>query len=211
MTRHDPESPHPLDDPHPRFLDLLGTNPERALEDFATFAYRLFQAQVPRVMRALDPEARKEVIQEVLLHCASRPEVLRAYIPRPGVPFAAWLLAVASNRAISWLRSNGRPALGIAVDPAQLDRVPSHERDASWRTDLALLCVREQTDKCQLLLEMFLLGYHAQEIAECAPSLMDLPDYSNRQASDDLRYCKRCVRQCLGRKGWEGRLPWELD
>jgi DNA-directed RNA polymerase specialized sigma24 family protein len=202
------KAPHPLDDPCPAFLSLLDSDPEQALRQFAEFAYRLLSARPPMVLGALPRSRREDAIQEVLLAIASRPDLLRRYTPRPGVPFAAWLQVVAHNRVVDWLRNEGRATLGRPVDPEALDRIPGVRQAASPLMPRVLHCMQLLSPKCRTLIEMHTLGYEPREIAKLGPRLLGLEAYSNRQASDDLRYCVHCLQQLARENGVTSSSPW---
>jgi len=200
--------PHPLDDPCPAFLSLLDTDPGKALRQFAEFAYRLLSARPPMVLGALPRARREDAVQEVLLAIASRPELLRRYSPRPGVPFAAWLQVVAHNRVVDWLRNEGRATLGEPVDPGELDQISGDGKPPSPLMPRILHCLKLLSPKCQTLIEMHMLGYEPREIAKLGPRVLGLEAYTNRQASDDLRYCVHCLQQVARENGVTSAIRW---
>jgi DNA-directed RNA polymerase specialized sigma24 family protein len=198
----EPSAADPLESPWPPFLDHLDDDPEGARAAFCDFAYRLLQVCPPRFFASIPPDDRADAIQEILIHCLRDGcRVLRRYQSQ-GRPFAAWFLAVAANKA----RDIVLP--GMRVRKLALDEVPEtalpnpgpSEGDPLLRRKLSE-CLAGMGEKCRALLTLFADGLKPAEIAEVAAGLLGYEEYSNRQASDDLRYCKDRLAKALAAAG----------
>jgi RNA polymerase sigma factor (sigma-70 family) len=184
-------STHPLDDPSPPFLNLLDSDPKRAKEQFGDFAYRLLRVCRPRYFALLSVDQQEDAIQEILLHCIEDDcRVLRCYRPQ-GRPFAAWFMTVASNKARDLWRARrlDREHPIDEVPEAALRDPGPPPRDPLLLKRL-MDCMSGMGEKCRVLLTLFLEDFKPAEMAEAAGQLLKLEHFSNRQASDDLRYCK---------------------
>jgi len=204
MNHPDHAADHPLESPWPPFLDWLDSQPERAKAAFADFGYRLLRVCPPRVFSGLTPEQQEEAVQEVLIHCiADGCRVLRLYRPC-GKPFAAWLLFVASNKARDLFFRKKRDEVSLDPDlerqlPAPAAPAADLLRDGIVRRELGAL-----GEKCRLLLSFFADGLKPREMAELVARLLGYEEYSNKQAGDDLAYCRRLLKGRLEQAGLSG-------
>jgi DNA-directed RNA polymerase specialized sigma24 family protein len=203
MTDRPPD--HVLESPWPPFLDWLDSDPRRAQAAFADFGYRLLRVFPPRIFAGLTPEQREEAVQEVLVHCiANDCRVLRLYKPS-GKPFAAWLLFVTSNKVRDLFFRRKRKD-DVSLDPEMEARIAAPDeppgdllREGIVRRELGAL-----GEKCRLLLSFFAEGLAPREMAELAGRLLGSGDYTNKQAGDDLAYCRRLLRRRLEQAGVTG-------
>jgi len=199
---HTPGSDHLLDSPWPPFLDRLDDEKGRAA--FCEFAYRMLQVSPPRFFARIQPDRRQDVIQEVLLHCLRDGcRVLRRYRPQ-GKPFAAWFITVASNKAKDLVLSSLRREEPIDdVNPIELPN-PGPSRSDPLLRERLLRCLNAMGEKCRTLLTLLLDDLKPAEVAVSAAQLLGYEDYSNRQASDDLRYCRGRLAKLLEAAGVHG-------
>lgn len=198
----DPTREHPLRQVKPAFLDRLDDDRDGAWKGFYEFGWRLLESSPPRVLAALDPEARGEAISRVLHHCAEDDfRVLRRYRPQ-GVPFAVWLRRVASNHVNDGLRRERRREVPLGAQHVEspdhrADPVRDHEsRELLEAVQLAL---RELSEKCRLLLEAAADGLRPRQMT----SLLGLPAHQNKKVGDQLRECRRTLERRLRREGWD--------
>jgi hypothetical protein len=186
------ESRHPLDDPFPSFLARLNSESDRARAEFGAFAYRLLAIRPPRVFGMVGSDRRDDLIQDVLLHCLRDDcRVLRTYRDH-GRPFAAWLLCVAANVALSRASKYSLPPY---EEPAEVAVAP-RERDPLL-VDMIEKSLGSMGQKCQFLLRLLADGFKPTEMVEPARLFLGMLEYSNKQVSDDLRYCKSVLRNLI--------------
>ena len=194
------DSEHPLDSPWPPFLDKLDSDPEGARAEFCDFAYRLLQVSPPLALSWFPATDREDAIQEILIHCIRDDcRVLRCYRPE-GREFKAWFATVASNKAkdLFAARRPGREVpLDVVPEPAQ----PGAPHGDPILRGRLKACLEGMGSKCRVLLVFFLEGLKPAEIAEVAGRLLDQDPYSNVQASNDLRYCKRRLVESIKAAG----------
>lgn len=195
MFGKDARSAHDLDSHWPAFLDLLDTDPHRALEGIHTFAWKLFEVHPPFILRKLDPTDRQDRIADLVLSCSQdRFRKLRSY-RNVGKPFAAWLSTVLVRQAINWLRSR-KPAeeLTESLQSVEDDQSPG----LSGRVvDSLNRCMGQMTEKCRLYLVCTADGMKPRDIA----LLLGVPEVDNKRISDDLRHCRRRLRELLLAEG----------
>lgn len=190
---------HILEQRFPGFLTLLDEDPDLAWEEFHTFAWKLLQAHPPRVFSELAPEVRADLIADIVLGCQKEDfRMLRSY-RNQGVPFAAWLGAVARNRAISYLRHE---ELGVRVKANfHPGSTVLPDEEAHHKQVLAVVreCMRQLGQKCRLLLQAAADEFKPAEMAV----LLGLSRGGGKKASDDLRSCRRGLKQLLQKRGLE--------
>jgi RNA polymerase sigma factor (sigma-70 family) len=189
---------HPLDDPSPAFLDLLDSDPEKAKAAFCDFAYRLLRVCRPRYFALLPVDQHEDAIQEILLHCIQNDcHVLRCYRPE-GRAFAAWFMTVASNKARDiWRARKADRERPIDEVPEISLRNPDPPPGDPLLEKRLLDCLNGMGEKCRVLLTLFLEEFKPAEMAEVAAQLLKLEHFTNRQASDDLRYCKSRLAEAM--------------
>jgi DNA-directed RNA polymerase specialized sigma24 family protein len=205
----------PLSQEWPTFLDLLSSDPGELFRRLHGFIHRLLGASPPAIFAALPKEDREEMPGQILLHlCGEDFRRLRTYRAR-GVPFAHWLIRIASNMARDMIDKNQRERRrrqpldpgtdGIGDDPVVLTgesrllsgRSPEKEALLNRLLDRVFEAIQRMDRKCQLLL---LGSAHELSPKELA-WLMGWPSNWNVKASDDRRYCRSKLRDLLVEKG----------
>lgn len=158
------------------------------------FAWRLFAARPPTVLKRLSHADREDRIADLVLSCCEWDfRRLRKYRDI-GKPFAAWLTILLVNQTLDWLRSR-KPF------PEILEAKRAEEKDlpeplpATIRTCIHR-CLSRMGAKCQLYLACLADGMRPREIAV----LVLLPE-DNKRIADDLRYCLRKLRMMLIEEG----------
>lgn len=196
-----------LDHRRPAFLDRLETDRNAAFEEFFRYAWRLLSACPPAPLLRLSTERREDIIADVILHCV-RDEfrVLRTY--REG-SFPGWLLMIARNRAVDEIRRDSRrrevPLPPDEPGESPVASIPSREPSASarseWSECLALVrdCLARMSKKCQILLWGTAQGLRPRELER----FLGISPGSNKKTSDDLRYCRRRLKDLLAAEGFE--------
>lgn len=191
----------------PEFLNGLDRDPQAVFAGFYALADDLLRICPPGVMRGLDPDRRRDVLHDLVLHCCQDDfRVLRAYRDR-GRPFAAWLQMVARNRHLDSLRRKNRANEVPLEDddggePQQVpDPAATVDVDGRLDRDYLLAKVRQAlaslSAKCRLLVQGAADGYKPRELVR----LMGWPPDWNKKASDDLRECRRRLRRELAALG----------
>jgi RNA polymerase sigma factor (sigma-70 family) len=197
------DSEHQLDSTWPAFLDKLDSDPEEAGDEFCVFGYRLLQVSPPLALAWFPARERKDAIQDVLLHCIEDNfDVLRSYKPE-GQKFRAWFSKVAKNKLKDLLKKQ-KPGREVPFDtvpePWSLGPEP---RDPILARRMRA-CLDSMGNKCRVLLILFMDDFKPAEIAEVAGALLGQEPYSNVQASNDLRFCKRRYAGMLKASGLKG-------
>ncbi|HEX9898192.1 MAG TPA: sigma-70 family RNA polymerase sigma factor [Candidatus Methylomirabilis sp.] len=207
MHGSDPRPAGPVDDPwgatRPGFLDLLDKDPDRAWAEFHAFAWRLLRAITPPAMRSLSSEERDDLIGDIVFFCGEYDfRILRRYQDM-GTPFSAWLLRVAKHRALDRHRRL-RTQLALAKPKTMDGHHPDTEDRLTHRQLLAGIrkCLSSLSAKCRLL-----LAAAADEMKPSEIATLLGPMGSNKQVSDDLRYCRRGLLRALANEGFEYPFP----
>lgn len=194
----------------PYFLDLLDTNPEEAFRQFYLLAVALFSHRPPVPLRSLSPEDRQDLLHDLILHCVKNDfRVLRQYVPK-GKSFAGWLYMVFTNKCRDRLRTPEMRAKRISIHADEDGRSieskladPGEPPDAYVENAQVVSAVRRALrdigTKCRLLLEMAADGLRPKEMVR----LLGLADDQNKKVADDLRYCRRRLKERLREMGFE--------
>lgn len=186
---------HEIDAPWPHFLELLDTDPRRALEGLHVFAWKLFESRPPAIMRKLDPAERQDRIADLVLSCCRDDfRKIRSYRD-VGKPFSAWLGIVLCRQVLDWMRTQ-RPVIELrdaigAIEPAPQPGISDRVLGCLNR------CLGQMTEKCRLYLACFAEGMKPKEVA----LLLRLPPGDNKRVSDDLRHCLNRLRAMLVSEG----------
>lgn len=189
----------------PSFLDLLDSNKPEAMKQFGLGFERHFKNFHSRDFRGLDEDTIADLLSDLKVHCLKdNCRVIRKYQVAER-PFAHWFTVVAHNRFVEVLRSRKQmysldsPA-GPDQDPVEPpDRSSDNKEDVFWRQLLRLTeeCIQLASTKCR---RMLLLAAE-----ECTPlelaQLLGFKPEENKKVSDDLRYCRRQLVNCLEGKG----------
>lgn len=189
----------------PSFLALLDTNPSLAMAQFDKGFRKYFSAFQPRTLQHVDQQTREDMLSDLKLHCLSSDfRVLRKYLD-VGKPFSHWFTLVTHNRFLEILRSK-KHELSLnenfeeGHDPSEPPGTGSSpEEEAFWRQLLEFTrqCLSLASPKCRQLLLL------AAE--ECTPlelaQLLHMKAEENKKVSDDLRYCRNRLSNCLEDKG----------
>jgi RNA polymerase sigma factor (sigma-70 family) len=190
----------------PKFLDLLDTEPERGFAEFYDFTRRLLAVHPPRVYWQTPERHRADLVHDIILHCCRDDfRVLRRYQDR-GMAFAAWLMLVARNKILDFLRAKDSSA-GISLAEEDDENPGVHLRDPEPPVDervdrqkiisLVRTALEDMNDKCRVLIEGAAEGYKPRELTR----LLGWPIEWNKKASDDLRECRKKLRSYLYQQG----------
>jgi RNA polymerase sigma factor (sigma-70 family) len=192
----------------PQFLDLLDADPDTAFADFYRFAFGTLSTATPRAIRSLNSDDRQDLIQDVIYHCVREDfHVLRQYVDK-GKPFAVWLYAIAHNVCLDHFRAQERnpdvtsvheDASGTGLENVLSDR---HNHSQNKPELLELVAIVKKTlglvgEYCRLLLEMAADEFTPKEMA----LVLGMPSDQNKKVSDDLRYCRKKLRNRLAETG----------
>ncbi|MFH1845664.1 MAG: hypothetical protein ABIF77_20965 [bacterium] len=198
-----------LDQSWPPFLDQLDSDPDRAFTDFFRLATAALLTAPPRPMVGLSRADREDLIQDIIYHCAKdRFRVLRRYEDK-GKPFAAWFYTIAYRKCFDVYRSPHRQVApvdsfsdeqaGRVWEETAVDGNPGPDEPVAWKEAVALTreAMGELDDRCRLLIELAADGYAPREMTVfLGPAGQD-----NKKISDDLRYCRRRLRNLLVERG----------
>jgi RNA polymerase sigma factor (sigma-70 family) len=200
-----PSDDHPLQQTWPPFLDLLETNVEEGLREFAVFAYKLLHARPLKILRDQTVEEREDWIQEIILHFThDGGRVLREY-RNTGRPFAAWCATVANYKAHDLYRrtvthresTQSIDGLPEPTDTVTTGSTPDVQSEFKEAIQTVLVCLRKMRKKCQILLQAAAEEFHPREML----TLLGKDARSNKQVSDDLRACRERLKALLAREG----------
>ena len=185
----------------PPFLDLLDTDTQAAWEGFYRFAMGLLQTKPPPIVASMHSEERERFLQEFLnVMIRNNFARLRKYADT-GHSFAAWLYRAVKNAAVDWFRQQQRdpdPESTGTVQTDQADPVDSNRRTEMISTlDVTIKAMRRLGEYCQMLLEMAADEMTPIDIL----LLLGLPADQNKKISDDIRQCRRKLKQILGDDG----------
>ena len=187
------QSTHVLDSPWPEFLDLLDADPQRALEGFHVFAWKLLVARPPAVLRSLERADREDRIADLVVSCCDDDfRKLRKY-RNVGKPFSAWLTTVFVHQLLTWFRAR-RPTGELTDIPVEYEPPATLSTRV---TECVIRCLGQLTEKCRTYLACVADGMKPREIA----LLLRLPEGDNKRVSDDLRHCMRRLRELLLAEG----------
>ena len=156
------------------------------------------------IMQSLAEAERADIVQEVILHCTEdKLKLLRSYRDT-GRPFSVWLYFIARNKTIDLLRKKGREARFLKENrnPGQSNQDPIEvgpEKNTCVREILDRVAkeLEELDQKCRILLRFAADEYRPQEIALA----LGLTRSHAKKISDDLRHCRRKLRDSIERKG----------
>jgi hypothetical protein len=94
----------------PHFLELLETDPDAAVTEFADMARRWLPAHPSPSMQALSTSEKNQVVEETIKRCLRKEaEPLRNYTDH-GAPFGDWLSRVAEDTCAKRTRRNQQPS-----------------------------------------------------------------------------------------------------
>lgn len=197
-----------MNDSWPDFLDRLDQDPDGAFADFYALTCQSLQSVPPRPLKAVPKDEWLDRIHEVVYHCCRDSfAALRRYKDR-GKPFVAWLHVVAHNRIYSVVNPQlDKPQIAPLSEDSGKHRAESAilrgGGSPELRAQLAQLqeAVRKALggvgDKCRTLLKMAADEWTPQEMA----SVLRQPPATSKKISDDLRYCRRRLRDMLYESG----------
>ena len=202
---------HQFDDPRPRFLELIDSDPTLAMELFWKSAQQQLRTCPPSVMKSVPLDDRADVIQDVIVHCIKDNfRVLRMYTDE-GKPFAAWFMQTARRIVLHWLRDSGKisghsTGVGGRVESGLEQADPSGSISPEHRRAVGIVngCILTLHEYCQLLLRLAGEEYKPREIA-----LLLGPDDSDPiKVSEALRQCRKKLVKLLTEKGIA--LPFDI-
>jgi RNA polymerase sigma factor (sigma-70 family) len=196
-----------LEQTWPAFLDLLNEDPQEALRAFYSFARRLLIVKPPRPLRKLPHAEAEDLIQEILLHCVcDNFKALRQYTDQ-GRPFAAWFYILAHNKCMDYIRRRKRETEIIWSDyhndlnsgRSVANRDISPEEKTGLRNGIRIVrrCMAVLGQYCRLLLELAADEYKPSEMA----LVLGWPRGMNKKVADDLRGCRRRLKNMLVAQG----------
>lgn len=196
-------STHILEQEWPEFLDRLDSDPSRAFEEFYLFARKLLSVCPPHVLSEVPQGSREDIVHDIILSCCGDDfRVLRRY-RRLGRPFALWFSFVVRNRVRDRLRSQRDRDRMWAKRP-EADTEPRHEEVSPARVAGARVLfervrghIEELGEVCKILLLGAAEGGQPRDLV----ALLGWPDSWNKKASDELRRCRRRLRERLEASG----------
>jgi RNA polymerase sigma factor (sigma-70 family) len=196
------------DESWPEFLSLLDSDPDFVFREFYKFASKVIKSIPPRSMRTLPTEDQGEVFGEIVYHCVKDNfRVLRQYSDQ-GKSFAGWLYLVASNKASEIARAKRNDPVVhsmndekrvIGLEETFADNSEDLLNQAVWKqvATRAFEIINKLSEKCRLLLEMAADEFSPREVVDT----LRLPQDYNKKVSDDLRECRRQLRNRLKEEG----------
>ncbi|MFH1314761.1 MAG: sigma-70 family RNA polymerase sigma factor [Candidatus Eisenbacteria bacterium] len=194
----------------PAFLDMLESDPKAAFAAFYRLAMATLSLAPPRQMRGLSQEDCQDLIHEVVFHCVRDDfRVLRRYVDM-GKPFVAWLYTIAHHKCLDYLRSHdikvqvvsihenpeGKGLENVLADPANGPDKRSEDADL---VAIVKKAMGQLGERCRLLLEMAADEFMPKEMA----AVLGLSPDQNKKISDDLRYCRKRLKQLLSEAGFD--------
>jgi len=180
-------------DSWPEFLNLLESDPKGALDGFYRLACNSIGSVPPRPVRGLSKQDFEDFFHDFVgVCCEKRFRKLRKYANR-GRPFAGWLYVVAHNYALDWIAKTGRPR----EVPGDYESEVNPDTGLSTLVDTVREAMRTLSEKCRLLLKLAAEEYTPKEMALA----MGWSASDNAKASDDLRFCRRKLREVLTQSG----------
>ena len=191
-------------DAWPSFLDKIKSHPKQAATEFAHFALRQLNDYPPAVMRSLSRAECDDIIQDVILHCIDKKlRILRTY-QNTGRSFAFWLYFIARNRTLDLLRREGRFARFVAELKASGSTNGANGHPGADRNNAVNAMMMKVAEglgildqKCRILIRYAADEYTPRDIAL---ALGLNPDHS-KKISDDLRHCRRKLRDYVESQG----------
>lgn len=201
---------HILEQSWPDFLEYLQSDWRKAADQFAGFAYKVLQSQPPAILKTLNDDLRKEIIQLTVIHFIDNEcRILKNYTDQ-GKPFKSWFYQVAYRKALDIVREK------VRTDPRYVSRPKDSEEDfnifdvledTTSQADADLRggeileiiagALRTLKTKCQLLILGAASGFQAKQLAV----LLGLGQKGNVTAANDLRYCRKQMKALLAKEG----------
>jgi RNA polymerase sigma factor (sigma-70 family) len=189
----------------PDFLNWLDSDREKATGAFYEFVKHLINSAPPHSIRSLSEADREEFIQQFTLDVAENNfRMLHMYENRQQ-PFAAWLAVVMHRKCLDYLRSKGREK---AFYEELSQRELEHKKDYSDESEFNKTAypevirtikrqMKELPEQCRLLLELAADEFTPREMTQA----LGLPPSQNKVISDQLRYCRKRLKQLLANAG----------
>lgn len=151
----------------------------------------------------MDEVNRQDAVEEVIIHCvADDCRVLKA-CKESGAGFTGWFYRVAKNKTLDFIRSKRfRPTADDELEKvANLSGgMPATQEKAHEQMKIVEIVwkrLSELGEKCQMLIRLAAEEYSPQEMTMA----LGLPDTANRKVSDDLRYCRKKLKELLAKDG----------
>jgi len=192
----------------PEFLNILDSNPKRALKEFYDYAYHLLMSPPVSVLHPFDDSEKMDIFQDLIYKCAREDfRILRTY--REDKNFPAWLITIFYRDVFRRLRRSNREFAFAIMAPKDSENsyeetVVAQNNPADEYLDWKKLSrtvytyMKELTLLCRLLLSMSAEGYKPREIAL---AVVLPPDKDNKWVSDTIRECRRKLKNLLFEKG----------
>jgi len=181
-----------------QFLELLHSDWKEGARLFSEYAYKALTLRPPRILASQSEQDRRDMIQEIILHfIEDRCRRLKKYKKMEGVPFLAWFLRGAQNKIISMIR----PSTARTEDEGPLEIIadvrsrPDEDAISEDLITIVAACLRELGDKCKILLLAEGAGFDRKQMA----ILLGLGAGGNVTAANDLRYCRRRLKELFDR------------
>jgi len=188
----------------PEFLGLIDNDIDQAYTEFYKFAINMLTVSPPRIIYAFTEQEKEDITSDIIYFCIKDDfNILKKYKPT-GKSFSAWFYILSHNYCIDFFRkkkreykifqSNSEPE-DIAIE--QLININSTDHDSSFDLSRILVKIRKTigrlSDKCRLLLEMAADELKPKEMT----MILGLPKDKNKKVSDDLRECRRKLKNLL--------------
>lgn len=180
-------------------MDLLDRDPDRAWEEFHTFAWKLTRLRQPPALASLSIEEREDLLADLVQDFQKDDfRLLRRYKDE-GKPFAAWFWVVLKRRALDRLkimkRRDYEPITESMIDG---NPIPTAEAEGRVALEVVRATIKTLSPRCQVLLFATAEGYKPKELL----GLESLPYKDNKKLADHLKNCRRSLVRALEKQGY---------
>jgi len=205
------DRPPPLQEPWPKFLCLLDTDPDEAKQLLWDFTFRFFRAQPPQELFELPAHDREDIPSGIYARCCENNfRRLRTYTNQ-GKPFAGWLFIMSRNHirdTLKWHRhaipilepENGEDRKdgkknGYVIPPKN----PTQEKEVGEREEQGRIkrCLGRLSAFARFLVNSRLDGLKPRQVV----TLLRMPPEANVEISNTTRYYFGIFLRCLQEDG----------
>jgi len=188
-----------LNDPWPKFLDLIDIDRARAWELFYAFAWKAIHLRPPPAMQTLPKEEREDVIAETLRRFVENDFALLRHYENRGKPFVKWLWVMFKWRSLD-VHKASRMKDHEELRESMPDEAPGPDELAERRVmlDEVRLVIRDLSVKCQALILATAEGHTPKDLMDLFPG--EATD--NKQMSDKVRSCRLQLVRRIQKAGY---------
>jgi len=187
----------------PPFFDLLDRHPGRAAELFYRYVVSLLEVSLPRKLKHIPEEQRKDLFHDIVVHCIKDDfRVLRQYT-NIGRPFAAWFYFVANNKIRDYIEKHTKDVEANAGESSNSTPIKAEisnpETSLQSRELLELVneCIAELDAYCQVLLRLAGEEFKPREMV----GVLGWAKEKAKKVSNDLGYCRSKLQNLLFARG----------